>query len=235
MAEQQFRVIKGRTVPIGGPRKTGGGTVLAAIALAGALAAGGGAAAGGALGGGALGAGGSGGVAQSTGLSPAQLKRAVGNSRKAARRGQHDEAWRRLGFRPARRAIERHAECVVHSYGQVQQFFVRNPCRELQRMLYAVIDGDGNTIVVSVAWVRMAGARSARELRKLADVYGTGNVSPIAGAALELGGVPFTGQHYQSRRSRSLVVIAEAEPASGRPDPALLDAAADVAVLFPPP
>lgn len=47
-------------------------------------------------------------------------------------------------------------------------------------------------------------------------------------------GVRFTGQYYGSRRSGSLVVIAESAPERGQPDPDLMDATAEVAAYFPP-
>jgi hypothetical protein len=164
-----------------------------------------------------------------------QATRSVNGGKQAARRGQRDQAWQRLGFRNTREALGPAVECAAHSYGQVQEFFVRTPCRELRRMLVLVTDDNGGSVVVSVAWVRMRGLRPARQLRELADEYGTGNVAPIGGAALELGDLRFTGRHYESRRQGSLVVIAEAEPVGGQPEPAMLDALTEVAVLFPPP
>lgn len=102
-------------------------------------------------------------------------------------------------------------------------------------MLFLVADDSGGAAVVAVAWVRMGGSRQARELRALADRYGTGNVSPVGMAALELAGVPFTGRYYDSRLQGSTVVISEAEPVQGRPDPAVLDGLPQVAVWLPRP
>ncbi|HEX8759253.1 MAG TPA: hypothetical protein VF734_04585 [Pseudonocardiaceae bacterium] len=68
-------------------------------------------------------------------------------------------------------------------------------------------DADGNTIVVSIAWVRMHNASRAIRLQQLVGTDGTGNVSPIAGQLLELRGIPFTDKHYASRRTGSLVVM----------------------------
>jgi hypothetical protein len=157
------------------------------------------------------------------------------SSKNAARKGQYNEAWRRMGLRALTREVKRELECPVHSYGQVREFFVRTPCRPLQRTLLAIGDTEGNTVVVSIAWVRMRTAVNAERLKRLADTYGTGNVSPIGREVLELRGVPFTGKHYASRRTRSLVVIAEATAGSGQPDTAVLDGAAQVAAEFPPP
>lgn len=96
-------------------------------------------------------------------------------------------------------------------------------------------DGQGNTIVVSIAWVRMRNAVTAEQLKRLIDTNGTGNITPILDGALEHRAIRFTGKHYASRRTGSLVVIAESAPGTGRPDPGVLDGVAEVAVVFPPP
>lgn len=159
----------------------------------------------------------------------------ITSSSNAARRGQYREAWRRMGLRAISREINRELQCAVHSYGQVQQFFLRTPCRSLQRTLLVIGDADGDTAVVSIAWVRMHNASRAARLQQLVDTDGTGNVSPIGSAILEARGIQFTGEHYASRRTGSLVVIAEAAPESGQPDTEVLDGAVQVAVLFPSP
>ncbi len=153
----------------------------------------------------------------------------------AARKGQRGEAWNRIGLRQLRQTAHAATTCGAHSYGQVQQFFRTHPCRKLDRLLLAIGDTRGNTVVVSIAWVRMPSAGTAAELKELADTDGTGNVEPLAAGALGLTGVEFTGRYYGSRRDGSLVVIAEAAPGGGRPDPATMDDAAEVAAEFPPP
>ncbi|MFD4254135.1 hypothetical protein ACFWQL_30755 [Amycolatopsis thermoflava] len=153
----------------------------------------------------------------------------------AARKGQRGEAWNRIGLRQPRQTAHAATTCGAHSYGQVQQFFRTHPCRKLDRLLLAIGDTRGNTVVVSIAWVRMPSAGTAADLKELADTDGTGNVEPLAAGALGLTGVEFTGRYYGSRRDGSLVVIAEAAPGGGRPDPATMDDAAEVAAEFPPP
>jgi hypothetical protein len=169
------------------------------------------------------------------GLGDSPTRAQINSSKNAARRGQYDEAWRRLGVRAGRKAFKRELRCAANSYGQVREFFVRMPCRSLRRMLLGIVDSRGNTVVLAIAWVRMPSASSAEQLKRLADRDGAGNVSPIATDVLELRGVRFTGQHYASRRTGPLTVIAEAAPKRGRPSPALLDGAAEVAVEYPPP
>ncbi|GAB3582765.1 hypothetical protein GCM10027445_56530 [Amycolatopsis endophytica] len=153
----------------------------------------------------------------------------------AARKGQRQQAWSRMGLRQLRQTARAELTCTAHSYGQVREFFARHPCRKLDRVLLAIGDTRGNTVVVSIAWVRMPSAGSADDLKDLADTDGTGNVEPLAASALDLTGVEFTGEYYGSRRSGSLVVIAEAAPGGGHPGPATMDDAAEVAAEFPPP
>lgn len=133
-----------------------------------------------------------------------------------------------------KRAVERDLRCAAHSFGQVRSFFLRVPCRSLRRALLVLGDGDG-AIVVALAWVRMPSAARAKRFKKLEDTYGTGDISPIAGEVLALGGMRFTGTHYSSRRSGPLTVIAETEPSAGHPTADLLNAVAQVAAQLPPP
>jgi len=195
-----------------------GGAALVAVALGAALAGGAGLTGGGGAGGGS-----------------ATSVRAGSASKDAARKGHRDEAWNRVSLRRLRQVARTELTCGAHSFGQVRQFLLRHPCRRLDRLLLAIADTRGNTVVVTIAWVRMPAARSAADLKALVDTDGTGNVAPLAATALGLAGVEFTGRYYGSRRSGSLVVIAEAAPGGGQPDPATMDAAAEVAAEFPPP
>lgn len=201
----------------------GGGTVAAAV-LAGAIAVSGA------------------GAATSTGTaldSAAAVQRIHVNTTQAktpASRGHEGEAWRRMALKPIKNPpVRRALQCVAHSHGKVREFFIHTPCRSLQRRLLALADEQGNIIVVSIAWVRMPSTSSAREFKRLIDIYGTGDVSPLAGELLGLGGIQFTGQHYDSRIARTFVVVAETEPAGGQPRPELLNGIAEVAALLPSP
>jgi hypothetical protein len=206
-----------RTRPIRG-RKGGSGAAVAVV-LAGAVAV-----AGGGIGG-----------PPSGGGTGASLRVRTTSAKNAARNGQYNEAWRRMGLKAGKKFVRRELRCAVPSYGQVREFFVRTPCRALRRTLLAASDSRGNTVVVAIAWVRMPTAAGAVRLRGLADADGTGNVSPIGSEVLGLTGVRFTGQHYASRRAGSWVVIAETAPGRGQPDPELLDSIAQVAAEYPPP
>jgi hypothetical protein len=68
------------------------------------------------------------------------------NSKESARKGQYDETWKRLRLKQLRQTlknINREFQCALRSTGQVQQFFVREPCRSLQRTLIPLTDADG--------------------------------------------------------------------------------------------
>ncbi|WHT20566.1 hypothetical protein N8J89_05720 [Crossiella sp. CA-258035] len=163
------------------------------------------------------------------------LRGAVRSGKDAARKGKRGDVWRGMRLRRVKEAGRKAASCALHSYGEVRQFFLRSPCRSLDRMLFALDGGQGDTMIVSVAWVRMPVAAEAERFRTLVDLDGTGNVSPLAAGLVGAAGVTFTGRYYDSRRDGKLVVVAEAEPLSGRPAPELLDGVAEVLVELPPP
>lgn len=58
----------------------------------------------------------------------------------------------------------------MNSYGQVRDFFLRNPYKSLDRTLFTLADPDGNTFVVPVPWVRMRQRGDVRRLEDLVDV-----------------------------------------------------------------
>ncbi|MBA8827333.1 hypothetical protein FHX42_004717 [Saccharopolyspora lacisalsi] len=217
----------GRTRP-GYKPKGRGGVAAAAVAIAVA-------ASGGGLGGlGGLGATSTEGAAGSAVSRTVQVR--VSKAKRAANKGQRAKAWKRMRLKVKHRRKPRYdPKCAAHSFGQVQGFFVHTPCRSLRRTLVGLADEHGNTGVVSIAWVRMSGGGSAARLKRLDDVQGTGDVHPLAGWALTSRGIRLTGEHYDSRRKRSLLVRAEAAAASGSMDPGLLQGAAEVAKRFPPP
>jgi hypothetical protein len=161
------------------------------------------------------------------------LTRARSEGKKSARKGDADGAWRQMKMRTLKRTAKPALECVSHSFGQVRDHFVRNPCKSLDRALFAVGDDRGNVAVVSVAWVGFRNRRDAGEFKKLIDVHGTGDVTPLATPLLDLADVRFTGLHYQSRSDGGTIVIAETESASGQVSGETLDAMADIASWLP--
>lgn len=161
------------------------------------------------------------------------LTKAKSEGRKSARKGDADGAWRQVNMRTLKRAAKPALECVSHSFGQVRDHFARNPCKSLDRTLIAIGDERGNVAVVSVAWVGFRNRRDAGEFKKLIDVHGTGDVTPLATPLLDLADIRFTGLHYQSRSDGNTIVIAEAETASGHVQGDVLDAVADMASWLP--
>ncbi|MFB9908488.1 hypothetical protein [Allokutzneria oryzae] len=217
---------QGRRRPI---RGKGTGAVVAGALTLGLFASSGGAVS---LGGGATV--GEVGAAQAGSSASLQLRARKSEGQKAARRGDADAAWQRMGLRQLRRATGQQIECVAVSYGRVREFFTRHRCASLDRMLFAVADKTGNTAVVSVVWVRMARTSDARKFRTLMDEHGTGDITPLGARLLDLANVTFTGLRYGSDRDGRSVTIAEAENAAGgRFDHDTLDAIAEVAAHLP--
>jgi hypothetical protein len=187
----------------------------------------------------ALGAGGTGGVAVGGAVDSAvgnganrivgQAVRArVSRAKLSARSGRRVEAWVRMGLKQVKRKVDEQFQCAIHSYGQVRQFFLSTPCESLDRELIAVVDEGGDTFLVSVSWVEMSSVGQAERLKTIADTDGTGNVSPIASVVLGMGEVRYTGGLYDSRIDAELVVIAESAVLTGRPDPDMLEGAAQL-------
>ncbi|MEU3621180.1 hypothetical protein BS329_07440 [Amycolatopsis coloradensis] len=178
----------------------------------------------------AAGAGLGGGSAASLDSAAGQALKSKTSSKKSAQKGRQSEAWQRLGWRQLKKTAKRELNCGPHSFGEVQRFFLRHPCTDLDRMIVTVDDGAGNSITVSVAWVKMPKANEAGELKRLVDKDDTGNVA-LLGEVQH--GERFTGEDYDSRLDGKLVVIAESARVTGRPSEATLETAVEVAVEFP--
>lgn len=128
-------------------------------------------------------------------------------------------------MRPLKKAVKQDLECAANYFGQVRKFFARTPCKSLNRVLFGIGDDQGNSVVVSVAWVGFHIRGDARDFKRLDDVHGTGNVTPLASTLLGLADISFTGHHYQSRPDGKTTVIAEAEAATGQVSDEVLAAA----------
>lgn len=175
------------------------------------------------------------GAALDAAASQRTMEAETASSRRAAKRGDRTQAWRRMALNEITSDVKDELRCGVQSYGQVQQFFLRHPCDELDQLLFAVSNAQGDVIVGTVMWVKMPSRALAAQFKQLEDTYGTGDVTPFGTEVLELGEFRFTGKHYQSRLNGSLVVIAETEPVHGRPSDTLLKQVAMVAAVLPPP
>ncbi|MCC8250209.1 hypothetical protein [Saccharothrix luteola] len=125
---------------------------------------------------------------------------------------------------------------MSHSFGQVQELLKAVPCVALDRMLFTLTDDKGGTAVVFVAWIEFDDRDKAREFKKLEDIHGTGDLTPLSGSLLQIADVPFTAHNYDSAVLDGVtVVIAEAENVAGGFTAAYLDDIAGVAVLTPRP
>ncbi|MBM7770169.1 hypothetical protein JOD54_000373 [Actinokineospora baliensis] len=158
---------------------------------------------------------------------------AAAKPNRGARKTKADDGWRKLRLRNVREATENALDCAINSYGQVRDFFLRNPCADLDRTLFTLADPAGNTFVVSVAWVRMRSAKDVRPLKALIDTDGTGSVKSLGFDLLKQQGVRFTGTPFRSRPSRDVLVVAEGAAVSGKPDPTIFRQAVDLAAELP--
>jgi hypothetical protein len=102
-------------------------------------------------------------------------------------------------------------------------------------VIFAVGDGHGDAAAISVAWVGFRTKRDAESFKRLEDVHGNGDVTPLGGSLLRLTGLRFTADHYHSKPTGKMIVVAEAETVTGHLDNATLDAAAEVASYLPRP
>ncbi|UVS80225.1 hypothetical protein [Actinokineospora sp. UTMC 2448] len=150
------------------------------------------------------------------------------DAKKVAKSGKGN-AWSRLGMRVGKTVKRSGADCAAAAFGDIRTFFLRTPCRSLDRKLYPLTLDNGAVVAVSVVWVGFRTRGQAEDFRALHRIHGNGDIRPPAP------GVTFTGHHYDSRVQGTSVVIAETEAVSGAVDRDLLTTVAEVAVLFPQP
>ncbi|CRK59867.1 hypothetical protein [Alloactinosynnema sp. L-07] len=125
-------------------------------------------------------------------------------------------------------------DCAINSYGQIRDFFVRHPCKSLDRTLITLADPAGGTFVVSVSWVRMRDKDDVGDLKSLIDTDGTGSVTPLMFTAMKNQGIRFTGTPFHSRPEKDVLVVAEAAVVAGKPDAALMEGTVHVAAELMP-
>lgn len=169
----------------------------------------------------------------SAGSSNVAARKAEGQ--KAARRGDRDGAWQRMGMRRLNEKLERQWECLSASHGEIREFFTRTPCTSLDRMVIAVGDDVGNSAVVSLVWVGFRNKGDLREFKRIEDRQGSGDVHPLGAPVLGLADIAFTGLNYGVETTGTSITVAEAETATGYVDRETLDALAEVAACLPRP
>jgi hypothetical protein len=100
--------------------------------------------------------------------------------------------------------------CADHSYGQVGQSLQATDCTGLSRALYSA-QLPGGKVVVSVIRIRMPDTVSARKLKALAYVNGTGNVNSLLREGVRYPGGPtrLVNEEYDSAVAGTTVTIVE--------------------------
>lgn len=102
--------------------------------------------------------------------------------------------------------------CLIHSYGEVRDFFRANPCDLLSRAVFELRDKQKNVVLVAVSRVDMPGAGEASELKTLVDAGGTGNVTELSRESGPYRDVRFTGEGYTSSLSGPTVQNTQVQP-----------------------
>lgn len=103
-------------------------------------------------------------------------------------------------------------DCAAHTYGDVQVWLQRNPCKGLVRLRFESTS-DGQKAAVLVAVLRFSNSASATELRKVADKPGSGAVADPSseGTAWPDGGQPtFESAAFASGREGNSVKLVQA-------------------------
>jgi hypothetical protein len=91
-------------------------------------------------------------VAEAGSGSSVQLRARKSDGQKAARKGDNHGAWQRMGLKQTRQTLRQQAECLAASFGEVRDFFTRNRCSSLDRMMFAIVDEAGTP-----PWCRSSG------------------------------------------------------------------------------
>ncbi|CCH31655.1 hypothetical protein ABZ816_24950 [Actinosynnema sp. NPDC047251] len=146
-----------------------------------------------------------------------------------------DDAWRELGLKVVEQTSRTDQDCVANSFGQVKDLLTAAPCRSLSRLLFTLADDKGSLVAVSVAWVEFGDRAVATEFRRVEDIYGTGDITPLSARLLLMSDITFTAHHYDSEQFNTTVVVAEAENVKGAATPEFLHRITEVAVLTPRP
>lgn len=126
-------------------------------------------------------------------------------------------------FRPAMAPVH-DSGCARHAYGDIREFFTRTKCVQLSRGLFTTRAG-GKRVLVSVSVVQMRNAKQARELKRLTDTDGTGNVADLVreGRAPMPNPPDVADGAYDSKRSGNRVTIVESNSFDERAGQRLLN------------
>lgn len=114
-------------------------------------------------------------------------------------------------------------DCAANSYAQVRSWFGQHRCDGLSRALYTTTSGNAKALV-SVVVVTLPTAEDARQLKKLVDTDGTGNVNDLVrdGTAKIPGAPKLADGDYQSRAEGTSLTIVLSAFFDGHTDAATL-------------
>lgn len=117
------------------------------------------------------------------------------------------------------RASDDQANCVAHSYGQVQVFFTRTPCASVRRSLFST-EHDGRAVVVAASTVTFDNLAQATDYLRLVTADGTGNINDLLREGTRYPGSPskLGVAAFASRQDGLRVLVAEAAYVEGQSD-----------------
>jgi len=82
----------------------------------------------------------------------------------------------------------------------------------MHRAVFEIRDPGGEIALVAAAWVELADTSSARELVRLLDIEGTGNIVELSEERGRYRDIRYGGPAYGSRNDGPVVITAQAEP-----------------------
>jgi hypothetical protein len=117
------------------------------------------------------------------------------------------------------RASDDQADCVAHSYGQVQVFFTRTPCSSVRRSLFST-ERNGRAVVVAASTVSFDSPSKAADFLRLVTADGTGNINDLLREGTRYPSSPskLPSAGFASRQDGLRVLVAEAAFVEGRSD-----------------
>ena len=135
------------------------------------------------------------------------------------------------GLRMASHIADDGNTCATHSYGEVHEYFQKNPCVALHREMYVLDDPHSqDKVVVAYASVEMEDTDQAQCLQELLDKDGSGNITELSRERGAYRSVPYDDAAFASDRDGTVVVNAQAKAVQGKPGKSNLELIAHDAV-----
>lgn len=123
-----------------------------------------------------------------------------------------------------RLSTEHDTDCAAHSYGEVHEFFVANPCEWLERAYVQIGDSE---VLVAISWVGMADTSSAEKYKRLVDTPGAGNITELSRKKKLYRKITYSGGAHSSGINGTAVWNVQVKPVFPRPNAMIAGILAD--------